>query len=85
MPSRHRRSFDEWRKWRLKHYPDGSLRDDELGHLMAQLLSTRRGARALRAAELRYERLRRRGKHPAGMNDADYLHRAYGRRHGYGR
>jgi hypothetical protein len=71
----------EWAEQRRKFYMDGTERDD-LGAILERLLSTQKGARALKGAERRWEkRDRKQHSYPWG-HDADYLHQAYGKKRG---
>lgn len=75
-------SFERWREWRRSHYTNGDPRNgfDELGPLMVQLLSTRKGAIAVLQSDRRWAKAARRQHTPPTIKDADYLHQAYGRR-----
>lgn len=70
-----------WRAWRRTHYADGTpRREGELGSLMEHMLSTRKGAIAVRRADRRYakqQRAQHTAPHPAR---AWWLRIAYGRK-----
>lgn len=84
MPARHRMTLEQYRIWRHEHYWDGTPRPaDDSSFLLDALLSTRRGAIAVRNADRRRAK-QERPQHTASPNaDADYLHHAYGTRHGH--
>lgn len=84
MPRRHRMSLAQYREWRALHYRNGDPRD-ELGWLMRKMLATRSGVIAMLRVDRREAKVGRPQHTPPAIKDADYLHRAYGRRHGHGR
>jgi len=76
-------NLTDYRKWRRKHYADGTPRDaGGLDWLLEHLLSTRQGAIEIIRSERRYAKYYRKQHTPPMDKDAGYFHEAYGRKRG---